>query len=344
MVAASVVGQVKTFSNLPRVVLVTRKTPLELLLERHGTLGQARFYLESRGQTVAGYQEAHERFEAGLTEVVHAIPPDQRRVRIDRDQLDRFLFAPDDVVVIVGQDGLVPNVAKYLSGQLTVGINPDPERYDGVLCRHAPRAMPHILAWTLDMRETAFAVERRTMAVALREDGQKLLALNEIFAGHQSHQSARYRIRTAPSGAGEERHSSSGVVCSTGTGATGWARSICEQTHPAVPLPRPDEAKLAWFVREPFPSVFTQTGMQSGALGSGEKLILSSEMGEGGVVFADGIESDRLEFVSGQILTVEISASTFNLVVAAGQKPPPLPATPRPAKSHGKVGKKVGRG
>ena len=34
----------------PRVVLVTRKTPLELLLERHGTLAQARFYLRTRGQ------------------------------------------------------------------------------------------------------------------------------------------------------------------------------------------------------------------------------------------------------------------------------------------------------
>jgi hypothetical protein len=309
---------VKTFSNLPRVVLVTRKTLLELLLERHGTLGQARFYLESRGQEIAGPQEAHDRFESGLAEVLHAIPPDQRRVRIDRDQLDRFLFAPDDLVVIVGQDGLVPNVAKYLSGQLTIGVNPDPERYDGVLCRHPPRSMPSLLLWTLDTRGPAYRIEPRTMAEAQREDGQRLLALNEIFAGHQSHQSARYRIRVEPvEPAQEERHSSSGIVCSTGTGATGWARSICEQTYDVAILPRPDEPKLAWFVREPFPSVFTQTGMQNGSLGPGQKLVLFSEMGEGGVVFADGIESDRLEFLSGQVLTVKISSSTFNLVVAA---------------------------
>ena len=30
-----------------------------------------------------------------------SIPPDQRRVRVDRGDLDRFLFAPDDVIVIV---------------------------------------------------------------------------------------------------------------------------------------------------------------------------------------------------------------------------------------------------
>ncbi len=315
----------KAFSNLPRVVLVTRKTLFELLLEHHGTLGQARFYLESRGQDIAPAQEAHERSEAGLAEVMRAIPPDQRRVRIDRTQLDRFLFAPDDLVVIVGQDGLVPNVAKYLSGQLTIGINPDPERYDGVLCRHAPRAMPRLLLWTLDPRGPAFRIERRTMAEAAREDGQRLLALNEIFAGHQSHQSARYRLRVEPvDPVREERHSSSGVVCSTGTGATGWARSICEQTWDPAILPRPDEPRLGWFVREPFPSVFTQTGLQNGNLGPGETLVLSSEMGEGGVVFADGIESDRLEFLSGQVVTLRISASTFNLVVGVeGDGPEP---------------------
>ncbi len=243
--------------RLPRIVLVTRKTPLELLLERHGTLGQVRFYLESRGQEAAGYQEAHESFHAGLGAVQRAIPPDQRRVRVDRQGLDRFLFASDDIVVIVGQDGLVPNAAKYLTGQLAIGINPDPARYDGVLCQHPPGAMESLLDWVTERRgNPGFRIEHRVMALAGREDGQRLLALNEIFIGHQTHQSARYRIQV---GQTEERHSSSGVICSTGTGSTGWARSISEQVGMAGRLPRPEEPRLAWFVREPFPSVFTQT-------------------------------------------------------------------------------------
>ncbi|HWM94613.1 MAG TPA: hypothetical protein VN493_27915 [Thermoanaerobaculia bacterium] len=298
-------------SNLPRVVLVTRKTPLELLLERHGTVGQVRFYLESRGQEVAPYQEAHERFHAGLAEAQSAIPPDQRRVRVDRGDLDRFLFAPDDLVVIVGQDGLVPNAAKYLSGQLAIGINPDPERYDGVLCQHPPAAMGALLEWVVSREGPGFRIEHRVMAVAEREDGQRLLALNEVFIGHQSHQSARYRIAAGP---GEERHSSSGVICSTGTGSTGWARSISEQMGMAGRLPKPEEPRLAWFVREPFPSVSTQTGLRHGRLAKGEHLTLVSDMGEGGVVFADGIESDRLDFLSGQRVTLGIASGTFNLV------------------------------
>src|SRR5262245_8246306 len=197
-------------SGLPRVVLVTRKTQLEVLRESRGTLDQVRFYLKSRGQREEEYEEAHERFHAGLAEVQKGIPVDWRRVRIDRDDLDRFLFAPEDVVVVVGQDGLVPNAAKYLSGQLAIGINPDPDRYDGVLCQHPPQAMGALLDWVAKREGPAFQVQHRIMAVAEREDGQRLLALNEVFIGHQTHQSARYRIRA---GKKEERHSSSGVIC-----------------------------------------------------------------------------------------------------------------------------------
>jgi len=60
--------------------------------------------------------------------VLGAIPSDWRRARVDRADLDRFLFEPEDVVVAVGQDGLVANVAKYLTGQPVIGCNPDPKR------------------------------------------------------------------------------------------------------------------------------------------------------------------------------------------------------------------------
>jgi hypothetical protein len=33
--------------------------------------------------------------------------------------------------VTLGQDGLVANTLKYLDGQPVVGVNPDPERWDG---------------------------------------------------------------------------------------------------------------------------------------------------------------------------------------------------------------------
>jgi hypothetical protein len=325
----------------PRLVIVTRKTGLLTLIERHGTVGQARFYLERRGQDFGEVEAAHARETEAIGEVLRAIPPDQRRTRVDRGDLDRFLFAPDDVVLVVGQDGLIANAAKYLAGQLTIGVNPDRGRFDGVLCRHAPAELPELLAW-LDDRSVRFSVERRAMALALREDGQRLLALNELFVGHRSHQSARYRIEL---GAKRELQSSSGLICATGTGSTGWARSIATQRGLQVGLPRPEERSLAWFVREPFPSVATGTAIDHGRLGAGESLLVASQMGEGGVVFADGMEWDALEFLSGQSVRIGLAETPLQLVVPAPKhrappsppslrSPPSLPSPPRRPESR----------
>lgn len=306
--------------SLPRVVIVTRKTPWEVLLEQHGTARQAEFYLESRGQSVAEYQDNHSRLKQALTTVQQAIPTDQRRTRVDRADLDRFLFSPDDLVVVVGQDGLVPNAAKYLDGQRVIGINSDPDRYDGVLCSHRPEDFRRLLAWQDPRPDSEYRIERRTMAEAVREDGQRLLALNEVFIGHRSHQSARYRI-SAGEGK-EERHSSSGVICATGTGATGWARSICIQRNFRETDLGPEERRLLWFVREPFPSKYTQTKLDSGSLDARSEISLYSEMGDGGVIFADGMESDAMEFLDGHTVRLRVSPTRLNLVALASRERP----------------------
>ncbi|HTO70682.1 MAG TPA: hypothetical protein VMR31_12545 [Myxococcota bacterium] len=306
---------------------MTRKTPLQLLLLRHGTIGQAEFYLRSRGEDISDYRRTHARFEAALHAVIESLPPEQRRTRVERDQLDRFQFAEDDIVLIVGQDGLVPNTAKYLTGQLTIGINPDPASYDGVLCRHAPKNARALLDWLRTRDRPEYDVQRRTMLAAQREDGQRILALNEVFIGHQSHQSARYRIRVEGR---EERQSSSGVLCATGTGCTGWTLSIARQRKLQDELPRPEDDRAVWLVREPFPSVSTQVSLDFGGLSRSAGLEIASEMAEGGVVFADGIESDRLEFADGHRLVVRLAEQKLALVVRAGEKQiaPRAPATP----------------
>ncbi len=301
--------------KLPRVLLVTRPTQLEILLERHGTLGQAAFFLRNRGQDIAEAEAAHATFEAALRQVQSAIPSDQRRTLLGRAFLDRFVFAPDDLILVVGQDGLVANAAKYLRGQLVIGVNSDPQRFDGVLCRHRPEDTATLLGWT---RESGprFRVQERAMALARRDDGLELLALNEIFVGHKTHQSARYRIHYRGQ---EERHSSSGLIVTTGTGATGWARSIAGQRADKPKLPRPGERRLVFLVREPFPSVATGTRLAQGHIEADDPLHIESEMGEGGVVFADGIEADFLDFAAGQKLEVGLADRVLRLLIAAGK-------------------------
>lgn len=296
-------------SNAPRAVFVTRESDYQLLLARHATREQARFFLKTRGQSIEEAEARHARFAKALETARQAVPSDWRQAGVSRKDFDRFLFGPEDIVVAVGQDGLVANVAKYLSGQPVLGINPDPSQYDGVLVRHAP---DKIAAFLPAVGAGDSECEDLTMAEAKRDDGESLLALNEIFVGHQSHQSARYEIEF---GNTREFQSSSGLIVATGTGASGWARSIMESTGVSLPLAR-DEPALDYFVREPFPSITTSTTLRSGRIETVERLIICSRLNDGGVIFADGIEQDFLNFEWGQTIQVGVAEKTVKLVTA----------------------------
>jgi NAD kinase len=295
----------------PRVVVVTRPTEFQLLLAKHGTREQARFFLATRGQSLAPIHAAHEAFSSARQCVLAAIPSSWRQAAIERGDLHRFLFEPGDVVVALGQDGLVANVAKYLDGQAVIGIDPTPAMQSGVLVRHRAEQTGKLLQAAARGR---IHIEARTMVEVELDDGQRLVALNELFIGHPRHQSARYRIECA---AGSERHSSSGVVITTGTGASGWARSIVREStrDSSFELPGPQDPRLAFFVREAWPSPTTGTTITSGLIEPGQRLELTSELDDG-VVFGDGIEADRLEFRWGVRASIRVAQRWLHLAVA----------------------------
>jgi len=295
-------------SSLPRIVVVSRSTEYAALLARHGTREQARFFLETRGRSIDEIEARDAAQRDALTTIASGIPTDWRRARVERSDLDRFLFEPSDVVVTVGPSGLVANVAKYLDGQPVVGVNPDPARDGALLARHAPADAGEIIRAAAGGQAP---IDERTMVEALLDDGQRVLALNEVFLGHHSHQSARYLIRCP---AGEEHQSSSGIVVTTGTGATGWGRSISLERQTGLRLPQPEEARLAFFVREAWPSPAFGVSVTEGLIGADDRLEIVSELDEGGVVFGDGIESDRLDFGWGVQATVRIAPERLRLV------------------------------
>ena len=80
----------------PRVVVVTRSTSYEALLERHATRGQAQFFLETRGEDIGAVEVQHRRFQRALGLVLQSIPSKWRRAQVDRRDLDRFLFEPEE--------------------------------------------------------------------------------------------------------------------------------------------------------------------------------------------------------------------------------------------------------
>ncbi|MBM3999013.1 MAG: hypothetical protein FJ297_05625 [Planctomycetes bacterium] len=292
----------------PRVVLVTRSTWYECLLATHGTHSQAEFFLRVRDESIEPVFEQHGQFLAARSAVLQAIPVEWRRSQIARDDLDRFLFEPDDIVVAIGQDGLIANTAKYLRGQFLLGVNPSPAHFPGVLVRLRPDEVGELLRAAAADRAPH---EHRTMAIAETDDGQTVRALNEIFIGHASHQSAKYVLERAGS---LESQSSSGVIVATGTGATGWAASIHRERRDAPALPGGAERRLVYFAREAWPSATTGTLMTAGILDGDDELRMTSRMNEGGVVFGDGIEGDRIPFDWGRRLAVRIAPDTLRLV------------------------------
>lgn len=291
----------------PRAVLVHRRTELDDALARHGTHGQAAFFLTSRGRDIAELEHRHALTEFAMKSVTSAVPLDWRRGRVERADLSRFLFEPDDVVVVVGQDGLVANVAKYLDGQPVIGVNPDPDRNPGVLVPHSPAAAGALIPHALDPRVD---VELRAMVAAGTDDGQRLLAVNEIYVGHASHQTARYTL-TLPDGR-TERQASSGLIVSTGTGATGWCRSVSRGRTADVRLPEPTDSRLAWFVREAWPSPATGTALTEGDL-TADALTVGVES-DRLVAFGDGVEADALQLSWGQAVTVRLADRRLRLL------------------------------
>lgn len=283
----------------PRAVLVHRRTEYEELLAAHGTRGQAEFFLRTRDQRIEEVVGRHERIQDALTQASGQVPPAWRRARVERAELAGFVFEPDDVVIVVGPDGLVANVGKYLDGQPVVGVNPDPDAIAGVLVRCPVGSVADVLHDLVRGRATLL---ERTMVQASLDDGQDLVAVNEIYAGHRTHQSARYRLTVR--GAAEDQ-SSSGVIAGTGTGATGWLASIDRDRGGRNRLPGPTDPTLAWFVREAWPSAGTGTRLTAGTVtGSDEvRLLAHADL----VCFGDGVEADALPIGYGQQLTLRVA-------------------------------------
>ncbi|MDR3159281.1 MAG: hypothetical protein LBU11_09840 [Zoogloeaceae bacterium] len=391
-----------------RIVVIIRETRLKAVLESQNTLSQAKFYINSLGGDFGEYEEEHQQYNESVRIARKNMEGLGNLQLLERKYLPNFIFAPDDLVVVIGQDGLVANTLKYLDNQPVIGVNPDPGRWDGVLLPFVPRDMAKIVGETLRGWRK---MEEVSMAKARIQNGQELLAVNDFFIGQRTHVSARYVIKH---GGLKEPQSSSGVIVSTGLGSTGWMKSVLAGAsrisssvigHPygggqendrllaeveddiahaaagaAVPeedellyaaaAPPPDEVsqeppdliglsdipdaapmtrekeslfkgflrrtrkkqsygfselssvigkwkseELLFAVREPFPSKTTGTSLVFGKISRDEPLKIESLMGENGVIFSDGMESDFLAFNSGAEAVITLAEKRGRIVV-----------------------------
>jgi NAD kinase len=304
-----------------KIVVVTRKTRLQELIARFNTRGQARFYIQHSGGDFEDYEIEDETYYRSLDSLRRMLDFGLKVQVVDREFLPNFIFGGTDLVVAVGQDGLVANTAKYVGSQPLLGVNPDPLRYDGILVRLYVQEARHIVESVLSGRASFKDV---TLAEAVLNDGQRLLAFNDLFIGARTHISARYKLQFEGQ---SESQSSSGLIVSTGAGSTGWLSSVFNMVSsvsqfvggsstPGVKLSW-DSTDLIFVVREPFISRHSSAGIVAGRLHQGAELVLESQMPSEGTIFSDGIESDYLSFNAGGIAHIRAASQTARLVLPA---------------------------
>jgi NAD kinase len=301
-----------------KLILVTRKTRLQELKEKYCTLGQAKFYIEHLGERFDDYVTEDTLYNEALKTVVTQIKLIGRVQQLERSLLATYLFAPDDIVIVLGQDGLVANSLKYLNGQPLIAINPIPALFDGVLLPFCVSDASEVLNAVV---QNVMDIKHVSMAQVSTNLGDSLLAVNDVFIGPKSHSSARYEICIDDT---KEQQSSSGVIVSTGLGSTGWFKSILAGASGIAkkPLHKQLSNGLAWdslelyyTVREPFPSAVTQTNLVFGKIAHHATLKLKSKMAENGVIFSDGMEHDPIQFNAGTTVTIGLSKTQGRLVV-----------------------------
>lgn len=303
-----------------KLVIVTRKTRLQELVERLNTRSQAKFYIEHAGGEFDDYEREDDAYQSSLEVLRRSLDFEMPQQLIDRLLVPTYQFQKEDLVVTLGQDGLVANTAKYVKAQPIVAVNPEPERFDGVLLPFLPGQARGAVKKVIEARAT---IREVTLAEIRLQDGQRLLAFNDLFIGARSHVSALYRISCQKKA---EVQSSSGVLVSTGAGSTGWLSSVFNMVS-GVALSRGgtvveptrmswEDGRLIYVVREPFVSRHSQANIVTGMLESGEELVLESLMPSGGVVFSDGMEADFLHFNSGAIATVRAAEQRACLVIS----------------------------
>lgn len=303
-----------------KLVIVTRKTRLQELVERFNTRSQAKFYIEHAGGDFADYEREDDAYRSSLEVLRRSLDFEMPQQLVDRSLIPTFQVQKEDVVITLGQDGLVANTAKYVGAQPIVAVNPEPGRFDGILLPFLPDQARSVVTQVVESRAKIHEV---TLAEVELEDGQRLLAFNDLFIGACSHVSALYRITC---GKKSEVQSSSGVLVSTGAGSTGWMSSVFNMASgvarfcggtPVKSVRMPwEDRRLLYVVREPFVSHHSQAGIVAGMLQSGEDLALESLMPSGGAVFSDGMESDFLQFNSGAMARVHAAKQRAHLVVS----------------------------
>lgn len=302
--------------KIERVIIIRDKTRLEQLIERFNSKAQAKFYLESSGGNFQIYEDEHAQFYQSYNELSGLLANTYKYKVLERAHLVNYIFDAKDVIIVLGQDGLLANTAKYAHSIPIIGVNPDTALYDGILLKHTCISSLNALK---AIETGSYKSIQVSMAKATMNDGQTLLAFNDFYVGARSHISFKYAITFKDN---RQQQSSSGIIVSTGAGSTGWLSSVYNMAHNVNRTKVGekhsfswDSRKLKFVVREPFLSKTSEINLGMGSITQNTPLQIESFMAGNGLVFSDGVESDFLNFNFGNTLTISLAEETACLVL-----------------------------
>jgi len=194
--------------------------------------------------------DAHEASVASLCEGLQRLPwkPDVQVVKC-YGGLRRSHIVNADFVFSLGGDGTLVRTASFVQGfeaPLICGINTNPSRSHGFLCvnhaqkddREACMSDPEVVDQflrRLASPEVQYITRNRIRITVSPPSGvqptsqRTMLALNDVLvAEHEAQKASYYEMSFLDSNEQKvvEKHKSSGLLVTTGTGSTAWSKSI----------------------------------------------------------------------------------------------------------------------
>lgn len=225
-----------------RVVLVCELTRLEREIAKEGTLDSVRRNYE-KDVFSTDLSSPHGEYQSEKNEVLRfLLAAGANVVECPRHEAQGFIFRDDDLVVVLGDDGALVNIAKLLGRQKVVTI--------GTATKWCSRMMKFTVKTFGKEVMRLVRKEGETLSVSIARAetslGHTLEAVNDFFVGRADLRSSRYALLD------EEffvEQVSSGVIVSTGTGSTGWEKSARRMDDGYVER-EPDDEYLVVTTRE----------------------------------------------------------------------------------------------
>ena len=220
-----------------------------------------------------------------------------------RVHLTNQLCKNKDLVIVVGGDGTFLRAAHHTDDTPIFAVSSDVMYNEAFYAQAAPKDFVKKFKLLLAGKFRIKKLPRLEGKI----NGKKmpLAAINEIFVGssHPYHTS-RYELKVRGR---KEFQKSSGVLITTHTGSTGWAKSAAKGKLKIA------KKGFGYVVREPYIGRLTKSKLLKGSLRAKDKVIVNSQM-YAGIVVVDSSEKVH-KLVDGDKLEVGISKKALNYVV-----------------------------